>query len=355
MNSFFTKNFQILSLTLAFFVVFPFSACKKDEPPQKDDDTPKGTTNAVYIINEGNFQFGNSGISFYSEGDNSAITDLFQPANNRPLGDVCHSMYLHNGKAYLVVNNSGKVEVVDEKTFISSATISGFNSPRYFLPLSSTKAYVTDIYDNAISVVNLSTNSITGKIPCKGWTENLIYSNGKVFVTNQLSDKVFVINPQTDQVSDSISVGYSSNSIVKDKNGKLWVLCGGDPDKSRNASLHRINPETNVVETSFDFGPLTQTPWQLNINGGGDTLYYLNTSCYRMAITESSLPVNEFIAAGGRNIIAIGVNPNTGKIYLSDAIDYIQAGKIFVYSANAQLYRSFNAGIIPRAFCFGAE
>lgn len=338
---------------LVFSCFVSLISCRKDKPEKPTN--PKvstGNNGGVYITNEGNFQFGNAKVSYYDIANATATEDLYQPANNSSLGDVCQSMCLFNSKAYIVVNNSGKVVVVNPSTFAATATISGFTSPRYFLPVSNSKAYVTDLYSNSISIVNLSSNTVSGHIACPGWTEELALAYGKAFVTNKQRDKIYVINTSTDVLTDSIALGYASNSIVEDKNGKLWVLCGGSQTNSINASLHRINPVTNVVEQTFIFPNLNDSPWRLDINGTNDTLYFLNNGVYRMAIHAPALPTTPFIAQGSNNFYGIGIDPTSSVVYVSDAVDYVQRGIIYRYKADGTLINTFLAGITPCDFYF---
>lgn len=327
-------------------------ACRKDKPEKLLQPTISIGASGVYITNEGNFQFGNAKVSYYDPTQTTATEDLFQPVNNRPLGDVCQSMCIFNGKAYLVINNSNKIEVVNPNTFVSSAIITGFTSPRYFLPVSNNKAYVTDFTSNNIAIVDLSNNVISGHIPCNGWTEELALAYGKAFVTNQRRNKVYVINTLTDVLTDSIAVGYASNSIVEDKNGKLWILCGGSQTNSISASLHRINPVTNIIEQTFTFPNLSDSPWRLDINGTNDTLYFLNNGVYRMAINSSSLSTTPFIAQSSNLFYGLGIDPTSSVVYVSDAVDYVQRGVIYRYKADGTLINTFLAGIIPGDFYF---
>jgi YVTN family beta-propeller protein len=335
-----------------FLIIICYS-CRKDKP--EDRVKPQisiGNGGGVYITNEGNFQFGNAKVSYYDIGGAAVTEDIYQPANNVSIGDVCQSMYLFNGKAYIVVNNSGKVVVVNPKTFIATATITGLVSPRYFLPVSNNKAYVTDLNANSISIIDLSSNIKTGSIACKGWTEELASVYGKVFVTNKESDKVYVINASTDLMEDSIQVSYGSNSIREDKNGKLWVLCNGSQTNNIKAALYRIDPITKQVEQSYPFSNVTESPWRLNINGGNDTLYFINDGVFRMPVTASVLPTTAFIPKAGHAFYGLGVDPNTGVVYVSDAIDYVQRGVIYRYQSDGTLIHTFLAGIIPGSFCF---
>lgn len=324
------------------------TACRRDKPEAPEEQPVAiGGGGGAYVINEGNFQFGNAKVGHYDIASGTAVEDLYAPANGVALGDVCQSMYLFNGKGYIVVNNSGKVVVVDPSTFVATATITGFTSPRYFLPVSNGKAYVTDLYANSIAVVDLAANTITGHIPCTGWTEELALAYGKAFITNSSRDKVYVVNTATDLVEDSITVGLGGNSIVEDANGKLWVACGGS-----TRALHRIDPQDLEVEASFTFPDASDSPWRLHANSGNDTLYYLNGDVYRMPITSTALPSAPFIVAGGRNFYGIGVEPGSGVLYVADAIDYVQQGIVYRYRPDGMLVNTFPAGIIPSDFLF---
>lgn len=345
------KGFKYIVFVFAIISVL---SCKKDKPEDVLEPTPVFVNNGgVYVTNEGNYLFGNSSISYYSFSNESVSSDIWQSVNGSQLGDVCQSMRFFNSKAYIVVNNSGKVEVVNANTFTSTATITGFVSPRYFLPVSNSKAYVTDLFSNSISIVNLNTNLITGNIPCNGWTEELVLAYGKAYVTNMKSDKVYVINTATDAMIDSIAVTYGSGSICEDTNGKLWVLCGGDQTLGIYPSLSRIDPVTDSVEQSFTFPNLTDSPNHLNINGSLNELYYLaNGGVYKFPISSSSLPSSPLIAQASYNFYGLGVDPNTGIVYVADAIDYVQNGVILKYQSNGTYLGSFIVGIIPNHFYF---
>ena len=348
------RSFQMIrkqALTCGVIALFAFTGCRKDKPENPvDEPFAIGNGRGVYITNEGNFQWGNAKVSYYDIASGTATEDLFEPANGVSIGDVCQSMVLYNGKGYVVVNNSGKVVVVDPKTFVATATITGFASPRYFLPVGNGKAYVTDFYANSIAVVDLVSNSITGHIPSSGATQELVLSNGKVYVTNEGRGEIHVIDPATDAVVDTITVSRGANSIVKDANGKLWVACTGG--SGTPPALYRIDPQTAQVEAAFPFPNSSDSPWRLNITGSKDTLYFLNGGAYRMAITDTAAPASAFIPADGRNLYGLGVDPVDGTLYLSDAIDYVQRGVVYRYRPDGSPLNTFHAGTIPGSFCF---
>ena len=181
-------------------------------------------------------------------------------------------------------------------------------------------------------------------------TQELVLAYGKAFVTNE-SKAYVVIDTATDAITDSVPVSRGGNSIVEDANGKLWVACTGG--SGTPPALYRIDPQTAQVEASFTFSNSATNPWRLRINGSNDTLYFLRGGVYRMAITDAAAPVSAFIPTDGRNLYGLGIDPNTGTLYLADAVDYVQRGVIYRYRPDGTLLGTFHAGIIPGAFAFG--
>ena len=117
----------------------------------------------VFIPCEGNFMYGNASLSYYDKTNKTVENQVFYRANGLPVGDVLQSVALRDSLAYLVVNNSGKIYVINKDNFKYSAKITDFVSPRYIC-FAASKAYVTDMYSRAIYVVNPRTNSIEKSI-----------------------------------------------------------------------------------------------------------------------------------------------------------------------------------------------
>ncbi|MCU0435188.1 MAG: hypothetical protein MUC87_17155 [Bacteroidia bacterium] len=325
-------------------VVVLFAACKQDplpEPPAPAQGIQPGQ--GVFIVCEGNFMFGNSSVHYWKYGDAECSSDLFQAANNRPLGDVCQSLTIIGNRGYVVMNNSNRVEVVSLNDFKSIATINGFTSPRYLLPVNSAKAYVSDLYANRISIVDLNTNDVTGRISLAGKTEQMLLHNGEVFVTNSENNKLYVINPQTDSLTDSLVLADGGSSLVLDANEKLWVLCSGNWQGSTSGGLFRINPATHLIEQSFALPPSSGAK-SLCLSPQADTLYYLQNGVKRMAITDQQLPAQAFIAQGTRNFYALACVPG-GELMVSDAVDFVQRSYVYRYSAAGAELQSVRAGI----------
>ncbi len=353
-------------LTTLLLAAVTLESCKKEEPNPTSTSGPAGAySNGVFISCEGAFGSGTGTVSFFSRSTQTVSNDLNQAVNSLPLGNIVQSMQLHNGKGYVVVNNSGKVEVVNASSFESAGKITGLTSPRYFAGINANKAYVSQ-WGSAgtnvgVRVIDLSSNTAGALIPCGAGPEKMLKSGNFVYVVNSggfgNDSTVTVINTTTDVVSATIQVGHNPNSIVQDKNGKIWVLCGGIVDFSVPANgtpgkLIRINPTTNLIEATFTFSSGSEHPLHLSLNKAKDKLLFLGNlyslgSLYSFDITGSSLPSTPSIA---RNFYGLGVDPVSDQIFTS--VTNFSNGWILRYNSNAGLIDSFQVGVIPGNFCF---
>ena len=118
----------------------------------------------LFITNEGNFQYGNATLSYYDPETQQVQNEVFFRANGMKLGDVAQSMCIHDNKGWVVVNNSHVIFAIDLNTFKEVGRITNLTSPRYIHFLSDEKAYVTQLWDNRIFIINPKKYEITGYI-----------------------------------------------------------------------------------------------------------------------------------------------------------------------------------------------
>jgi DNA-binding beta-propeller fold protein YncE len=348
------QKIKYLLLQALWFAAF---SCM-DYKPTGENDFDYRNDNGVFIVNEGNFMYGNASLSYYSPEKKIVENEVFIQANGIKLGDVAQSMTIRNGLGYIVVNNSGIIFIIDINTFKVTGTITGFVSPRHIHFVSDNKLYVSDLYGAKIYIVNPSTRKITGSISTgKHKSTEQMLQHGKFVYTNCWSydNKILIIDSETDQIADSITVGIQPNSMVIDKNGKLWVLADGgyenNPYGYEIPSLYCINTANLTVEQKFDFR-LNDSPSSLCINNTGDTIYFINKSVWRMSVLDTNLPPQPFIPYNGTLYYGLGISPHTSEIYLTDAIDYVQKGKMYKYTPQAICVDTVTTGICPVALCF---
>lgn len=352
------KSFLFASIILAV------TGCMKDDMLPVSPVDLYGSR-GVFIVNEGNYLYGNGSLSYYDSNSKEVINSVYSLANGVPLGDVAYSMTIYNGKSYVAVNNSSSIQVVDANTLLHLGTITDLPSPRHILFLNDERALVSDLYARGISIINPKTLSVIGKINTGGAsmpfyqhsTENLIKIGNKVF-TNcwSFDNKVLVISTESLAVVDSIEVGIQPLAMVKDKNNNLWVIndggYAGNPVGHEIPSLMRINSQSHQVEFRLNFPSLNDIVGQIATTPAGDSLYYISNNIYKIGIDETELQLEPIIYKNSRNFRALGIDPITGEIYVSDAIDFMSEGKVYRYRSNGAAVDTFDVGIIPGSFCF---
>jgi DNA-binding beta-propeller fold protein YncE len=324
------------------------SCLKVSDPINIDVENSFLSGQGAFVVNEGNFRGGNGSLSFFSYDSARLYNNVFMFVNKRPLGDIPYSMTIYGSRAYLVVNNSGKIEVADRYTLISIATINGLISPRYLAAINDVKAYVTSLYSDSVAIVNLETNAITGYIDLGCSSESIITYQSLAFVANWVGgNKVFVINTMNDSLIDSIEVGTEPESMVMDINNYLWVLCNGGWQRENFAELIAINTFGNTIEKRFTFPSINDSPTSLQIDGTGGTLFFLDNGIKRMSIYDNEIPQTPFITPLDRNFYKLGINPSNNEIFVTDVSDYQHKGSLLRYSAQGGLISEYPSEIIP--------
>lgn len=319
----------------------------------------------VLISNEGNFMYGNASISYYNKSTGELINDVFFKQNKIPLGDVAQSICIRDGLAYIVMNNSGKIFIINMgkyhhlPAFSYVGKITGLASPRYIHFINDEKAYVTDLYAKAITIINPKELKKTGYISVDNKstkfyqhpTEQMV-QYGKYVFTNCWSydNQILVIDTETDRLVDSIKVGLQPTSLVLDKNNKIWTITDGgyegSPYGNEPSSLWKIDAKTRKVEHKFSF---KKGAWasEVKLNGTKDTLYFINKGIWQMPVTDNKLPDKEFISGEGKLFYGLNIDPLNSEIYAIDAIDYVQAGLVYRMTSKGEPIDTLRVGIIP--------
>jgi YVTN family beta-propeller protein len=331
-------------------------------PPPPEDfeiglDPARVTGKGLFIASEGNYMYGNASLSYYDAEGRTVQNEVFARANGIPLGDVAQSMVIRDGIGWIVVGNSGVIFAIDINTFRLVGKITGFTSPRYIHFLSDTKAYVTQLWDERICIVDPAKFEITGYIPTGAESTEQMVQHAKYLFTNCWNDdnRILVIDTETDTVAGEITVGVQPASMTLDRNGKIWTVtdggASGSPFAQETPALYRIDAETRRVEKRFEFAP-GDFPSELALNGARDTLYFINRDVWRMPVDAERLPLRPFIGHRETIYYGLGVNPVDSEVYVADAIDYVQPGVVLRHSPGGELLDEFKVGITPGAFCW---
>lgn len=318
--------------------------------------------NGLFILCEGNFQYGNATLSFYDPETNELENEIFFRANGMRLGDVAQSMTIYGNKGWIVVNNSHVVFAIDTDTFLEVGRIENLTSPRYIHFISDKKAYISQIWDNRIAIVNPETYSITGYITVPdmqmgtGSTEQMVQIGQYVYCNCwSFQNKIIKIDTATDEVIESIIVGIQPNSLAIDKKGRLWTLTDGGYEDSafgqETPQLLCLDTSPLTVRKAFMFNP-GDSPSKLQTDFEGNRLYWINDDIWEMEIDAVSLPEKPLIPSLGTRYYGLTIDPVSSEVFVSDAIDYSQQGIVYRYSPEGEPVGQFYVGVNPGAFCW---
>ena len=359
------------TIAAAWCAVLLLAACESSGPAEKEDFDTGGSA-GVFCLCEGNMNAGNASLSYYDPAARTVQNEVFYRANGAKLGDVAQSIFLREGRVFIPMDNSGVIWAIDADTFRVEGKLEAASSqhpdennhivaPRYIHFLNDEKAYVTQIWDPRIYIVNPRTYEITGYIQTDmdfetGSTEQMVQYDKYVF-TNCWSyqNRILVIDTETDTVCDEITVGIQPTSLVMDKYNKIWTVTDGgyegSPYGHEAPSLYCIDAATRKVEKQFKF-KFGDWPSEVQLNGTRDTLYFINKAIWRLPVTATNFPVKPFVPYQNTLYYGLTVNPFNSEVYVADAIDYVQDGVILRYSPEGELLDEFYVGIIPGAFCW---
>ena len=351
---------RVLTLILGLFVCLLLQGCMKWD--YVEEESFNFTSPGVFILCEGNFQYGNATLSYYDPVAEEVENEVFARANGMRLGDVAQSMTAFGGKGWIVVNNSHVVFAIDLDTFREKGRIDNLPAPRHILFVDSRKAYVSQIWDSRIFIVDPSKYEITGTIEvpdmdmANGSTEQMVRLGRYVYCTCwSYQNRIIKIDTQSDEVVGQLSVGIQPRWLSSDADGKLWVLTDGGYDGSpygyESPSLMRIDGETLTEERRFYF-ERGSVPNSLTVSADGRDVYWINGGVYRMGIDSRSLPTAPVIESRQTKFYGLSISPHNGDIYVADAIDYQQQGMVYRYSSEGVLKDEFYVGVTPGGFCW---
>ena len=329
-----------------FAAVLTFTSCSDDEGVNFQPVALGAYENGIIVNNEGNFLQGNASTSFVSNDLSIVNNGIFTfHNNNAPLGDTAQSMAFYNNLAYIIVNGSNKVEIVNRYTFVKEAAINtGLEQPRY-MTFANGKGYITnwgdgaDANDDYVAVIDLATNTISSTIPVGEGPEQIVFSNGNLYISHKGgwgSNNIVTSIDVNSNAATTITLDNKPDEIVLDAANNIWVLSEGDDlyDGSWNiigrttASLNKINTTTNVVDATFVFA--TGVDPKTIAYDNGLIYFYANSKIYKLDETDTALPTTSIIDQE----LYQGLAVKNGYIYGTTTNFTAGTGELVIYDAS---------------------
>jgi len=336
------KYYYLLSLILFL------ASCKKEEKKNNLPINEKG----FFIVNEGNYTWGNSSLSFYNETNKTLTNQLFFKKNDVPLGDVATSMLIIENNAFITINNSGRIYVVDAKSCEYKGKISELVSPRHLLQVSSNEVWVSDLYSTEIIFFNPHSFEKIGYLDIGFTSESLLNNDNEVWLSSwSHNNKIIIVDKNSKNIIHTIVTRNQPKKMTEDKNGKIWVLCDGgyygSPTGHEEPSFQIIDKITKNIEKTIIFPNKNNALVDMTFNKTLDSIFFIHNHIYAMGITDSLLPSQPLIFAEQRNFYCISITPNNNQLVISDAKNWASDGDILIYNTNGNLVNTFKVGINP--------
>ena len=356
-------------LLLTFLMLAFLTSCSSEDVTPSPYVPQGNFDSGVLVLNEGNFMTPNAAISFISFDLARTQNDIFLGVNpGVVLGDTAQSIGFNGNLAYIVVNASNKIEIVNRYTMVKVGEITaGLDLPRY-IAFANGKGFVTTWGTGEgtgrIKVIDLGSNTVTSTIVVNDYPNKIIEHLGKLYVShNNLGDKgktISIINASTNSV-ESITVGDLPDTM-KIEGNNLWVACNGVSDYNNAAnntsgSIVQINLVSNAIIRAL---PLTGPVGRINhMDLFGDHIFYnRNSDIYKFPLTGTALPTAPAFTSEALNVYSLAVKNN--KIFVGDTKDYVVNGAVYIYSSGEQfdpnpvgtLLKTVGVGVGPNGFYF---
>ncbi len=204
--------------------------------------------------------------------------------NLLPLGSDLNSypnqIIVRDILAYIVCSGTDEIQIVDLSTLSTVGFIGtgAFSNPYWMAFLDDRYAYVTSFVNNSLIKLNMNYSSVVKETSIGTSPEGVIIHDFKVYVAITAFDqvtyqygqgKVAVYDTHTDQKLLDINVGMNPQYLATDRLGRIHVICTGDY-WSKFGIVYVIDPTTNSVVDSIAVGG---SPGQIAI--GPDNIAYL--------------------------------------------------------------------------------
>ena len=335
------KISKLLSALFAATLLFTTS-CRTDDPI--DEPQPKGAyENGIFLSNEGNFGSPTATVSFIS--NDLSVENKIYSANNggAVLGDVLQNIGVNGDNAYLILNNSNKIEIVNRYTFKKVATVSDQVSQPRYIAFAGNNFYVTNSSGSSkfVNVYNSTTNAFVKKIDLTSSGERIVEASGKIFVQNASfgsGNKITIINPTSNTVEKEVTVPNGNIKKTISTGGNVYTIASTSTD----SYIYKLSPTGAISSTTTLTGIANGN--NLEIDG---TKFFFSSGAkvYSMDLSSTVIPTTPVLTLTDNSWSALyGFSVIDGKIYISNANGFTADSTVEIYSTAGTLLKTVTAG-----------
>jgi YVTN family beta-propeller protein/VCBS repeat-containing protein len=239
-------------------------------------------------------------------------------------------------RAYVTNLSGNSVSVINTADSTVAATIAVGQRPSgVALNADGTRAYVTNSGGNSVSVIDTATNKVTATITVGSSPMGVAVSpNGsRVLVTNSGGNSVSVIDAATNKVTATLKVGSAPTGVAFSPSGnRAWVT------NSVGNSVSMIKMTKLKVKRTIAVGSV---PTGIAVMGGSA---YVSTESGTVKVINTSTKTVIATVSAGSNLGAVAVSADGASLY---ATDYGNGTMAFINTATNQVTRTIAFGSAP--------
>ncbi len=359
-----------------------FAGCREENvifiPEEVPTGEPQFTSVAgFYLLNEGNMGTNKASLDRYDYRTATLTRNIYAQANPdvpKELGDVGNDLRSYGNRLYAVINGSNKVEVMRlndcrriGQVDIPNCRQVAFHGGYAYVTSYAGPVLIDEDYAQLgyVAKVDTATLRVVARCTVGFQPDGIAVSGERLYVANSggyrvpnYENTLSVIDIATFTEIERVPVAINLSQVTADRQGKIWVSSRGDYIE-HGSGLFCYDARKHRLEKSFDL-PVERF-WLK-----GDSLYTLSSGEYEpgggapvYGIVDTrtlSVLTRCFIADGAESAIrhpyGLAVNPVTGDIYVTDARDFVNPGRLFSFTPEGEMMWQVRTGDIPTRITF---
>lgn len=316
------------------------------------------TTTYAYVGNQGNFSDANGSITLFDALNSVAVDDAIPNLNT-----LVQNIFLRNGTGYIMANTSDRIDVVDLESNTRISQIINVPSPRYMAFASDQKAYVSNLFSEAVTIINIDDNCPEDTIGVGANPEDIAVVAGRAYVANHgfgAGTTLSVIDITTDSLIETIDVACDGpRTLEVDYDEELWVFCTGNT--IYNDDFTEIISQTNGQVVVLDGATGAEVDRieldaQLGAASGGQDAFYDLTTREAYVVqgnnilvfdTRNNTQLDPIAISGDETIGAVAYDGGTDQLYLGRITGFTTAGFVSIHDRSGTEISRFTAGVAP--------
>lgn len=371
------------ALAAAALLQIAATSCRKEDviiKPEGDQVSRPTATSVIgfYLLNEGNMGSNKATLDYWDSSTGEYIRNIFGAANPdvpKEMGDVGNDLAIYGSRLYAVINCSNKVDILDTATArklgqvdIPNCRFIAFDGPYAYVTSYAGPVEIDPDYKQRgfVARIDTATMKVIDTVTVGYQPDGIAISQGKAYVANsggymvpRYERTVSVIDLNSFKVTDEIDIAVNLHYCLADTHGCVWISSRGDYYDTASR-LFCYDPSAGRIVADFDIpvGDIWLDGNHLYIIGkswshiaaSGEAAYTIVDTAAKQIVTRN------FITDGTDKQIkmpfGVAVNPVTKEIYVTDALNYVNPGNIYCFSADGVLQWKARTGDIPAHIAF---